>query len=228
MRELRAELAERARCEAPTGEKRRIDPIRLGMSEPELLRIFPDLRRDVTGRDASRKARPERAGPESGDETGLRRWMREGAGALARVDYETWQGRVYRIRWRLPGDFERPVIDELGRRARVCFGPPEYDQTFEAEPGSSRATLRRMLWKHGDRQIELRQLHPLRGGPVYLSVTATGPLREIGAAGRAPPPEPDRTESWWRRPATPLVPASPAERDRLGRDFMRFLAELDH
>ncbi len=219
VRELREAFAERARCEAVVAEEERIDPVRLGMSERELLAVLPGLRR-VPSREGAEPALQEQADP--------RGWTRAGTEDLAGAEYELWQGRVYRIRWRLPAEFERPVIDELGRRARLCFGPPEYDQTFEARPGSSKATLRRIRWKHGDRQIELRQLHPLRGGPVYLSVALLGPLREIGAAGRAVPADPDRSGPWWRRPAQPLVPATDAERDRLGRAFVRFLAQLDH
>ena len=134
--------------------------------------------------------------------------------------------RLRRLSAKKPANLD--AADELLGRARKCFGRPEYDQTFEAEPGSSAATLRRIAWSHDERRIELRQLHPLRGGPVFLSVSAAAALRELGAAGLAPFPEPARSEPWWQRSLAPPKPLEPEESAALGDAFVRLLAQLDH
>ncbi len=216
-RELRDAFDERQRCEADVASADRIDPAHLGMSEADLRRAVEELRQDPLPGESDLRT-----------EQGPIRWVRDAAGGVARIEYESWHDRVYRIRWQLSAAFERPVLDELARRGRTCFGVPEFDQTFEAEPGSPRATLRRIGWIHGDRRIELRQLHPLRGGRVFLSVTTSATIREIGAAGLAGFPEPDRSESWWRRPTAPPRPATAEERKQLGDAFVRLLSQLDH
>jgi hypothetical protein len=228
--EIRAAAAERASCEAPLEGDARIDPARLGMSASELQTARPDV---VHVREpAVAGAEPDDPAGSSPDPSrparGLDRWVGEGTEDVARFEYELWRNRIYRIRWALSGAFERPVLDELVRRARICLGPPLYDQRFEAEPGSPRATLRRIGWRHGSLEIELRQLHPLRGGPVYLTVTRRGALREIAAAGVVRPPDPERTAPWWQRSMAAPRPASPAERKDLGDRFARLLSQLDH
>lgn len=215
--ELREAHEARQRCEATIPLEEQIDPARLGMSEAELRAAVAGLRRDPPA---------EQADPRT--EQGLTRWVLDASAALAGIEYELWQGSVYRIRWRLPVKFERPVLDELVRRGSICFGPPDYDQKFEAEPGSPVATLRRIGWTHGDRRIELRQLHPLRGGPVYLSVTRSAVLREIGAAKLTPFPVPDRSGPWWQRSMQALRPATDEEQKKLGSAFLGLLSQLDH
>lgn len=215
--ELREAHEDRQRCKASVAPAELVDPVQLGISEAALRAAVTGLRQDPL---------PSRA--ESQVEQNLTRFVRDAKAGLASVDYELWQGNVYRIRWRLAAHFERPVLDELSRRASVCFGPPEYDQKFEAEPGSPLATLRRIGWVHGGRRIELRQLHPLRGGPVYLSVSESATLREIGAARVADFPPPDRSGPWWQRSMKVLVPATDAEQKRLGDEFLGLISQLDH
>jgi hypothetical protein len=215
--ELRQAFEELALCESDSAPADRVDAARLGMTESELRQAVDGLRRDPPASEA-----------DSDSERGPVRWLRDAQGELQGVEYESWQDRVYRIRWQLSPSFERPVFGEFLRRAEICFGTPEYDQTFEAEPGSPKATLRRVAWIHGDRRIELRQLHPLRGDRVYLTITTSETLREIAAAGFRVFPEPDRSEPWWRRPTQAPRPATADERDALGRRFAALLSQLDH
>lgn len=219
-RELREAQTVRAKCESQTAPAERVDPVRLGMSEATLHTQVGVLRRDPVT--------PPVAAVEEGATAGPVRWTRVASGELTHAEYDVWQDRVYRIRWRLAARYERPVLDALFERARICFGAPDFDQTFEAEPGSAAATLRRIGWTHGDRSIELRQLHPLHGGPVYLSVTSRVTLRELGAAAHARLPEPDRSGPWWKRAQKPLEIVTTEERKALGDAFMTLLSQLDH
>lgn len=209
---LHAAAAERAQCAGSVAdESARLDRARIGMSEADLREQVGPLLPPVT--------KPG-AGP--------RRLSREATAPLSRVEYDLMDGTVYAIRWRLDTSFERPVLDELVRRAGVCLGRAEYDQTIEAEPGSADATLRRIGWKHGDRMIELRQLHPLHGGAVYLTVRSNERIRAMGEAGMAPLPEPDRSAPWWQRSIKPVELADEGERKRLGDRFTALLTQLDH
>lgn len=215
---------ERRLCtEVPPAEAH-LDPARLGMDEAALRALFGDALAEV----APEAAQPPAAASEGADAPDApRRLRREASGDLAAVEYELWQGRVYRIRWRLAPRFERPALDALAERARACLGRPVLDQTFEAEPGSPKATYRRIVWRHDDRRIELRQLHPLRGGPVHLVVGSRPVLRAMGDAGVSPPPLPATTVPWWRRGAAPVVPVAPDEAEALGLAFLRLLAHAD-
>lgn len=219
--------AERELCEPDVtnvtnvAEVARVDPVRLGMTESDLVIVALGAHRDPSVDAPEAEARATSM-------TRPIRWERAADGDLQRVEYESWQQRVYRIRWQLADAFERPVFDEFVRRGEICFGSPEYDQTFEAEPGSAKATLRRVAWRHGERLIELRQLHPLRGGPVYLTVTTVETIREIAAAGSRAFPDPDRSEPWWRRPTEQVRPATDEERETLGGRFARLLSQVDH
>lgn len=227
-REILDTMADRRACEASArGEDgASIDSmVRLGMTEAELRASVAGLERDSSA--------------SVGEEDDLQRWVLEvsgdpsrgssaGVSEVSEVQYELWLGRLYRIRWRLAPSFERPIFDELVARGELCLGPVDLDQTFEAEPGSSDATLRRARWTHGDLRIELRQLHPLAGGPVYLSATDSRALREMGAAGRAPFPSPSQTAPWWMRSARVPEPPTAQERKRLGQRFLRLIGDLSH
>jgi hypothetical protein len=48
--------------------------------------------------------------------------------------------------------------------------------------------------------LELRQIHPRTGGPVYLTLSDLATLQGIAEAGNVALPEPERSESWWQRP----------------------------
>jgi hypothetical protein len=200
-------------CRAlPEGETA-ADPGRLGMSEAELRAAWGE-RTPVSA--------PERGAGEGGT---IRLVFAPESGAIERVAYELWEGRVYRVRWRLAARFERPVFPALAARMETCLGTPRADQTFEAEPGSPDATLRRVEWREHGRVIELRQLHPLTGGPVFVTATDEARLRALGAAGGRPFPEPTRSGPWWER-ARPPEPATPDEAAALADALLGLLPLL--
>ncbi len=136
-------------------------------------------------------------------------------GDLRRVEYDLRDGRVYRIRWLLAERFERPLMQPLVARLATRLGPPRYDQTIEAKLGSGRADLRRSGWQRQGRALEVRQLHPFSGGPVYVTLSDTAALRAILAARGTPLPQPETAGHWWRRPQQPPKPLTPEERDEL-------------
>ena len=216
--ELLEAVEDRSRCTSALAPSERVDSAKLGMSAKELAKAVPGLQ--VDGQDGEEAA--ERA------KHGMQRMVRSLEGDVASIEYEIWNGRVYKIRWRLAERFERPVIDTLGKRARTCLGLPEYDQKFEAEPGSADATRRQIGWDHGERRIELRQLHPLRGGPVYLSVADYPVMREIVSNRVVLYPDPEKTGPWWERSMSPLRTAKDEERKQLGDAFVELLGQLDH
>lgn len=223
-RELLDAQAEARRCVADTAASARLDPIRIGTTVEALRARFDEAELGLQVAGAPTPGSESIPAPSERPA----RFERESAGNLARVEYESWRGSVYRIRWRLADRFERPMLDEFSRRASTCFGPPEFDQTFRAEPGSADATIRRIGWTHGERRIELRQLHPLRGGPVYLTVTSEKTMRALARAGLSGFPPPRSTEPWWRRSLEAPRPVAPEERKRLGDAFQGLLSQLDH
>ncbi|MEN8161990.1 MAG: hypothetical protein ABFS41_18115 [Myxococcota bacterium] len=145
---------------------------------------------------------------------------------VARVEYDLHRGRVYRLRARLAPRFERPVLGALVSHLRERLGPPVYDQTLEAELGSDRADLRRVGWLRGERRLELRQLHPLAGGPTYLSLADRTAMQAIVDAEAVVMPEPESSGSWWRVPQAPPQLPSPEEGAELAAALDPLLAML--
>jgi hypothetical protein len=203
-----------------------LDPVRLGLAEEALRALFgealtPGEMDEPEGSEGGGDApRPGAVAPQ--------RLERQGEGDVSRVAYELWEGRVYRIRWRLAPHFERPLLDALIERARTCWGRPEHDQTILAEPGVAEASLRRVTWQRGDRSVEVRQLHPLRGGPLYLTTTDLETVRAMGRAGVGPLGPPEWTGPWWARGAAPVVLAEREETQRLSHAFVHLLAHVDY
>lgn len=97
----------------------------------------------------------------------------------------------------------------------VELGKPYYDQLIEGKFGTGRATLRRTGWRDGPRVIEVRQLNPMVGGPIFLTLSDQGAIREIVASGGTAAPEPDSIGRWWNRPITPPEPLTRREREAL-------------
>jgi hypothetical protein len=126
-----------------------------------------------------------------------------GAGDVAGVEYELYQDRVYRIRWRLAERFEIPVMDAAVAHLTKEFGKPVYDQSFEAKVGSRKAERRRAGWKQAGLLLELRQLRPLGGGPIFVSLSDLAASQSIIDAQGILMPEPETTEQWWRGPQKP-------------------------
>jgi hypothetical protein len=139
-------------------------------------------------------------------------------GDVRAVEYELFRGQVYRIRWELAERFHRRIMDDIVHQVTHCYGKPEYDQTIEAKIASGEATRRRAGWRRDGRLLEIRQLNPLLGGPVYVTVTDLAASRAIIAARGSLAPEPERRgEPWWQRPKGPSRLPSDAERAALAR-----------
>ena len=217
------------------------EPARLGMPEAELRALFGASLSEVDVRTARPAHLPveESGGAHDGDgeagegadapsprkagegdaspyrdQTRLARRVAEGD--VRRVEYDLHAGRVVRIRWRLAERFEQPVMDALVARLSARLGPSDYDQTIEARLGSGKATLRRAGWTTGERGLEVRQLHPLTGGPLFVARSDLAALRQIVSAGGVVMPEPDTSEAWWRRPqAEPRLPTSKEIEERV-------------
>jgi hypothetical protein len=149
-------------------------------------------------------------------------------GDIRAVEYELFRQRVYRIRWTLSERFHVPIMDAIVHQAGHCYGEPEYDQTIEAKIASGEATFRRAGWRREGRLLEIRQLNPLLGGPVLVTVTDVAASRAIIAAEGSLAPEPDRrSQPWWQRAGgTPRLP-SDEEREALVRAFAGILSQTD-
>jgi hypothetical protein len=137
-------------------------------------------------------------------------------GDVRRVEYELFRGRVYRIRWELSDRYHAPIMDDFVQQAAECYGPFRYDQTIEAKLGSGESTLRRAGWERHDRLLEIRQLNPLGGGPLFVTMTDRKISKAIIAARGSLAPEPKRrSEPWWQRQNPSPAPPSEAERSAL-------------
>ena len=71
----------------------------------------------------------------------------------------------------------------LVARLSAELGKPYYDQLIEGRFGSGRATLRRAAWRTGQHTLEVRQLTPLLGGPLFVTLSDGVALKAISAAG---------------------------------------------
>lgn len=137
-------------------------------------------------------------------------------GDVRRVEYELFRGRVYRIRWELSDRYHAPIMDDFVQQAAECYGPFRYDQTIEAKLGSGESTLRRAGWERNGRLLEIRQLNPLGGGPLFVTMTDRKISKAIIAARGSLAPEPKRrSEPWWQRQNPSPAPPSEAERSAL-------------
>lgn len=222
-----------------------LDPARLGTSENRLRELFGEALRETPIdkprplleqiRERSALAAGEAEAETSDGDTeaadrfpGQVRLTRpvDRAG-LHLAQYELFDEKVYRIRWQLAEPFERPIMDALVAVATAQLGPPAYDQLLKAKLGSPKAELRRAGWRRGDRTLEVRQLHPLYGGPVYLSVTDGATAGEILASQGSPMPEPDSTGPWRERTRAEPKALTPYERETLANAFRALLAQAD-
>ncbi len=180
----------------------------------ELMRPAPGGPRAGAGADAEPAPGTEDAAPQAfPGQRRLARGVTEGD--VRRVEYDLHDGRVYRIRWLLSERFERPLMPAIVARLPARLGAPRYDQTLEAKLGSGRADLRRSGWERQGRALELRQLHPFVGGPVFVTLSDTAALQAIVDARGTALPQPESAEDWWLRPQQPPKPLTPEERDEL-------------
>jgi hypothetical protein len=143
---------------------------------------------------------------------------------LVYAEYELFRGKVYRIRWRLAERFERPLFPWLVDRMAHRLGPPAYDQLVEPGMGSGQASLRRAAWRLSRGTIEVRQLQPRQGGPLFLTWVDEGTVASILAARLPVPSQPDQLPAWWEgKPALPN-PLAAGEEEPLLHGFEALLA----
>jgi hypothetical protein len=134
---------------------------------------------------------------------------------VQRVEYELFRDSVYRIRWQLAEHFGRPIMDSLVTGLTAKLGKPYYDQTILGKFGTGRATLRRSAWRDGTQLLEVRQLNPMVGGPLFVTVSDQGTIKQIIASGGTAAPEPNSIGPWWQTPVNPLPPLTVRERRAL-------------
>jgi len=212
------------------------DSVQLGAEERQLRAAWGDALEPQTiehlGPDFQRLAprpEPDDSGAKAGanpyaDQLRLRRVLTEGD--VRRVEYELFRGHIYRIRWELSDRFHAPIMDDFVRQAAHCYGPFRYDQTIEAKLGSGEATLRRAGWERDGRLLEIRQLNPLGGGPLFVTVTDRKNSKAIIAARGSLAPEPTRrAEPWWQRKNRSPAPPSDDERSALIRALAAVLSQ---
>ena len=230
-RAIRAKL-----CTPVKNAGKPFDSVQLGAEEPKLRAAWGDALQpqkiEHLGPDFQRLAQP----PEVDDSN-----AREGAdpyadqlrllrvlakGDVRRVEYELFRGRVYRIRWELSDRYHAPIMDDFVQQAAECYGPFRYDQTIEAKLGSGESTLRRAGWERNGRLLEIRQLNPLGGGPLFVTMTDRKISKAIIAARGNLAPEPKRrSEPWWQRQNPSPAPPSEAERSALVQAFAAVLSQ---
>jgi len=199
------------------------DSVQLGAEESKLRTAWGDALQpqkiEHLGPDFQRLAQPPevddsnaKAGADPyADQLRLQRVLAKGE--VRRVEYELFRGHVYRIRWELSNRFHAPIMDDFVHQAAQCYGPFRYDQTIEAKLGSGESTLRRAGWERNGRLLEIRQLNPLGGGPLFVTMTDRKISKAIIAARGSLAPEPNRrSEPWWQRKDT--SPASPSDDER--------------
>jgi hypothetical protein len=187
----------------------------LGASEAELREAFGEALQEQTVRvpptlteqvlELSRKTEEEGAAPPPPEPADpfpdqLRLARRVPDGDVQAAEYELHRGRVYRVRWRLAERFEHHLMPGLVRHLSARLGEPVYDQTLKAKLGSPKADRRRTGWRKGSRALELRQLHPFDGGPLYLTVTDLEAAQTVIDAGGTLLPEPETSGTWWKKP----------------------------
>ncbi|HSK76497.1 MAG TPA: hypothetical protein VLQ45_08550 [Thermoanaerobaculia bacterium] len=192
------------------------DTVRLGMDEAELRARAGDAFQPGL---LSRKGVPS---PGSGLAAFHRRFPP--TADLAYAEYELYQGKTYRIRWRLAEHFERPLFPGIADRMTHRLGPPLYDQIVEPRMSSRQASLRRAAWRWSGGTIEVRQLQPKSGGPLFLTWVDKDAVESMLDAGLQVPPQPDQLPPWWEgRPALPR-PLAEGEEEPLLNSFESLLA----
>jgi hypothetical protein len=239
-----AEQAERARlrllCQRLPEDAERFDPVQLGDSKQALRMKFGEalvaqpLATSVGPRAFVLPSRKDggkaHTAPEGqrrhayAEQTRFRRLLAEGAVPL--VEYDLFRDTVYRIRWRLANRFNLPIMNDLVAQTTDCYGQPEFDQQVEGKLGSGKAHLRRAAWRRSHRLLEVRQLHPLYGGPVYVTITDLRAIdRMIGSGGTASP-VPESIGPWWARKQSRPRIVSHDERHDLVEEFAALLSHV--
>ncbi len=237
-REELKERAERAHaCDRDAQGAEAFDPTRLGTSLATLRERFGDalisesLERPKSALERRMEKQTLAETPEAGTPEGhapyanqarLRRSVAEHDVLFA--EYDLYNDSVYRIRWRLDDRFNLPIMGDLVVQTTACYGPPEYDQEPEWKLSDGKAKLRRTGWQRDDRLLEVRQLHPLNGGPVFVTVTDLATVRAIVAAQGFASPDPETSPPWWEKPQATRAELSDEEREGLVHAFAHVLS----
>lgn len=148
------------------------------------------------------------------------------SGNIQSVEYELFRGRVYRVRWQFIERFERPLMTSLVAYWTPQLGKPYYDQLIEGKFGTGRATLRRAGWRSGSRSLEIRQLNPQVGGPIFLTLSDQATIQAIVESGGTAALEPDSIGPWWQKPVKLDARLTASERDALLVEFDGVLAKV--
>ncbi len=142
-------------------------------------------------------------GPPAKETTRLSVFHRQVASEeVAWVEYELFDDRVFRLRWCLAERFELPVYSNLTHRAGHYLGEPQLDKLVGEDPHTpahEAPVLRHSVWRRGERSLELRQINPLTGGPVFLTLTDGLAFKEAKAAHEPVLRPPDAMEMSWRK-----------------------------
>ncbi len=199
-------------------------PSELGMSEAELKERFGDAL--VPGR----LSLTELPAPVRPTAHRLLTFYREiGTAELAYAEYELFDDRVFRIRWCLTERFDLPIYPYLLHQAGHRLSKPQVDELVGSEPHVPAAlapVLRHASWTWNGRSLELRQLEPLSGGTVFLTLSDQRLEQEAKAAREHPPHQPDRMKFFWERENTRLRIPPEAERWHLVWAFDDVLAPV--
>ncbi|MDP3936863.1 MAG: hypothetical protein Q8R92_01860 [Deltaproteobacteria bacterium] len=210
-----------------------VDPVRLGATEKALRASFGEALRPAPlevkkhpGYAFMEEKMRARQLPGEGEEAepvpalnpyeGQQRLVRKlSGGDVAEVEYDLFAGKVYNIRWKLADRFERTIVEDYVEAATKRYGKPDYDQFVEARFGSGKTDVSRSGWSRDGRIIEVRQLDPKSGGPVYVTVGDRKAYDAIVAARGVIAPSPQSMGPWWERPAKQYEPMSKKEREAL-------------
>jgi hypothetical protein len=237
------------------GSENRFDPVKLGVTEADLRALFGEAltseklerkrplstqimeytrakkKKEILAADGKTGEAPaaDSAAKKAHDPFAnqIRLSRDVGGGDIQRVSYDLFRGKVYRIRWRLADRFERPVTKDFVAQAEEKFGKPHHDQTIKEKFGSTKVDRRRVAWNRGDRSLELRQLSPFSGGPVYLTRSDQKALRAIVASKGMVAPAPDSRPPWWQNPRKEVKIVTKKEREALLVAFGRILSKID-
>lgn len=198
--ELRAEFGDALKLQ-PIVARRVLNPAQVKMPSPDAARPVAPKDDEVPPVEPALDA--EVKDPFSGQQ---RLTRKPKTGEVQLVEYELFQGRIYRVRWRLAERFERPLMSSLVPHVSTELGKPYYDQRILGKIGTGRATLRRAGWRDGFRSLEIRQLNPRVGGPLFVTLSDQSIVRKIGEFGGTAAPEPDSIGAWWEKPIKPFEP----------------------
>lgn len=210
------------------------EPVRIGTTRAELAERFGEELRPVELR-VRRTAYEQATLSDKAKSTGAadpfkdqQRFARTTASSeLQGAEYDLFRDSVYRTRWRLAERFEGPLMNGLISRLEASLGKPDYDQTIHAKLGSGKSDLRRTGWRRGGRVLEVRQLHPFTGGPLFVSLSDVAAMDRIVTAKGVVLPQPESTDAWWSRSQRDVALPSATQAEELAGVVRRLVTTLE-